>query len=148
MNGGQNSESEQQQRATETFQKTETVVRRVGYVVFFGAALLVAIPMVVSAIQGIQQDRIWDPFTGAPVTADDADLDCIDEAADLAYLAGEHQEFEPRWEQRYRRWGTRCQQEHQDLYKMLSRVREQLRGTESAPAIEDLESNTADGETD
>ncbi len=148
MNGGQDSDSEQRQRAIDSFQKTETVVRRVGYVIFFGAALLVAVPMVISAIQGIQQDRIWDPFTGAAVTADDAELDCIDEATDLAYLAGEHRELDSRWEQRYRRWGTRCQQPHEDLYKVLSRIRDQLRGTEATPSLEDLDSNTADGESD
>lgn len=140
----QQDSTEQADRAKQIYDRTSRLVRRIGYAVLFGGALLIAVPMVVSAIQGIQADRVWDPFTGTPVPADETELDCLAEAADLAYLAGEHGEHDSRWEQRYRRWRLRCEAENPEFRKMLGQVREQLRGDEDPPILEDADENRAD----
>ena len=113
----------QHAEAREKFERTEKVVRRIGYVVLFGAVLLISVPMVVGAIQGLQTDEIWDPFTGEPVMADEVDVDCIDEAVHLT----RHAEFDGEWERRFRRWRERCSDDYDSVYAMLNRVRDQLR---------------------
>lgn len=137
MSDANNSPAEHQEIAEvrEKLNRTETLVRRLGYVVFFGGALLMAVPMIIGAVQGIQQDRIWDPFTGEPVAADEVKVECVDEAV---YLT-RHAEFGGEWERRFRRWRQRCSDEYPDLYGMLNRVRDQLREGEEPGEIEGID---------
>lgn len=124
-------------------ENSERWIRRVGYVVLFGAAAAIFVPMVVGAIEGVQNHRVWDPFTGSPVMEE---LDCIDEAGDLIYLAGERPGANGRWEQRYNRWVTRCRDDHQDLHDLLSLTRKRLRGTEEPPELDDVGENESNGQ--
>ena len=114
------------EEARQTYNRTEKWVRRVGTIFLFAAALLIFVPMVIGAIQGVQQDRVKDPFTGLPVPIDDDDMDCLDEAADLVYLARSEEGGNSNWEQRYRQWLSRCQDEHGELYYLLTRERERI----------------------
>ena len=123
-------------------EKRERWIRRIGYVVLFGAALAVFVPMVVAAIQGVRHHQVWDPFTGQPVMEE---LDCIEEAGDLIYLAGERAEPDGMWEQRYHRWSLRCQDEHQDLYHVLVLTRERMRGAEEPPQMDVIDEHQRDG---
>lgn len=125
------------QRAREVFERTETISRRVGYVLLFGAGFAIFVPMVIGAIQGVKHDRIWDPLTGMQIAGEDPELDCVDEGGDLIYLAGEAGEYEPRWEQRFRRWRTRCHEEEPQLYHLLVQTRERLRGEVAPPDLDD-----------
>lgn len=118
-------------------EKTERRIRRIGYVVLFAAGLAISVPMVIGAIQGVQTDRVWDPFTGEPLSADEADLDCLGEAADLAYLAGADRDPDGTWEQRYRRWKVRCRSDHPEMHLVLTDVRGQMRGDEEPAVLEE-----------
>lgn len=126
----------------EALEKTERRIRGVGYIVLFGAAIAIFVPMVLGAIEGVQKNRVWDPFTGSPVMEE---LDCVDEAGDLIYLAGEHSEVSGRWEQRYNRWVTRCRDDHQELHDLLRLTRKRMRGTEEPPEMGDVDKNESDG---
>ncbi len=123
--------------ARAVFERTEKISRRIGYVLLFGAGFAIFIPMVIGAITGVQDDEIWDPFTDLPVAMDDPELECVREAGDLMYLAGAHGEYEPRWEQRFRRWRVRCQDEEPQLYQLLTQTRERLRGDEALPELDE-----------
>lgn len=47
-------------------------LRHIGYALFGGLALLLAITLAHAAISGFYHNQVWDPFTGESVT-DDAD---------------------------------------------------------------------------
>ncbi len=139
---GEKSESatpvdEELEAAQEKFDRAHKISRRILYVLLFGAGFAIFGPMVVGAIQGVQNDRIWDPFTGMPVAGEAAELDCLEEAGDLIYLAGEQGEYDGRWEQRHRRWRVRCQDDEHELYHLLTRTRERLRGEATPPEMDD-----------
>ncbi|MBA2663460.1 MAG: hypothetical protein H0U74_14325 [Bradymonadaceae bacterium] len=104
------------------------LVRRTGYVVLFGTSLLIFIPMIVGAAMGIHRDRIWDPFTGQPITRTETAIDCLDDAQHLMMAAGESRRLTSPWEQRYRLWVSRCRAEHADAFDMLRATRNALRG--------------------
>lgn len=127
---------DEEAKREEILRKTESRVRHIGYVIFFGLGSIIFFPMILGAIQGIQQDRVWDPFTNLPVSTAEDVLDCRGEAGDLIYLAGQKGEFDNRWEQRYRRWVSRCQQDHLELFDILTVTRKRLRGAEAPPEIE------------
>lgn len=125
--------------AQEKYDRAQKISRRILYVLLFGAGFAIFIPMVVGAIQGVQNERIWDPLTGLPVAGESAELDCLNEAGDLIYLAGEAGQYDGRWEQRYRRWRVRCHDDDPELYHLLTQTRERLRGDERPPDMDDAE---------
>ena len=124
------------QAARDKYRHTEKWTRRVGYFFLFASGFIIFVPMVIGAIQGVRYDQITDPLTGVQVTAEEHDLDCFNEAGNLVYLAGELTELSSSWEQRQRRWVTRCQEEHPELYRVVNQSRERLRGAEDSPAMD------------
>jgi hypothetical protein len=107
--------------------QTMRFVRRLGYVVFFGATVLLSVPMIFSAISGIRNDRIWDPMTGEPVSRAHMELSCLDEAQQLVFNAGQQGQWTGSMEQRYRLWLARCQSDYPQAYDMLLTTRTRLR---------------------
>lgn len=101
--------------------------RRLGYVIFFGTAVIVFLPIAIGAISGLQNDRVWDPFTGEQISAQAADLDCREDAAALLMEAGRSEGLTSVWEQRHRRWVTRCKAEEPAAFSMLRSARNELR---------------------
>ena len=130
-------ESEELERARKIFEKTHKIARRVGYILLFGAGFVIFIPMVLGAINGVKNDRIWDPITGLPLSVEEPELECIREASDLMYLAGEYGEYEPQWEQRFRRWQLRCQEDYPEWAHQLTETRERLRGDTQRPRLDE-----------
>lgn len=101
--------------------------RRLGYVVFFGTAVLVFLPIAFGAITGIRDGRIWDPFTGQQVGAGSVEPDCRQDATDLLMEAGRLNALSASWENRRRRWVTRCKGEEPVAFSMLRTARGELR---------------------
>ena len=123
------------EEARQTYERTEKWVRRGGMILLFGLVLVLVIPMVIGAIQGINEERVKDPFTGQPVAVDTIELDCLEEAGELVYLALDQVEEDRRWEQRYRRWLARCQNENPGVYRLLRHSRNRMRGGEEPPQM-------------
>lgn len=48
-------------------------LRHIGYALFGGLALLIAVTLCHAAISGFYHNQVWDPFTGESVV-DDADV--------------------------------------------------------------------------
>lgn len=113
--------------AEEIERQTMKIVRRAGYVVFFGATLLLCIPMIIAGVQGLQQDRVWDPMTGEPVSRAHTGLTCLDDAQQLIFITGQRGEWTGATEQRYRLWLARCRTDYPQAYDMLSTTRTNLR---------------------
>ncbi|QDG54595.1 hypothetical protein FIV42_28770 [Persicimonas caeni] len=107
-------------------ERTAKIVRRLGYVVFMGGGLLIFIPMLIGVGSGISNDRIWDPVTGRPVTRDQRTVDCKEEARRLLVQAGEQESLTGKWDEPYRAWLVRCQEDHPTLYDMLAETRQDL----------------------
>lgn len=107
--------------------QTMRVVRHTGYVVFFGATLLLCIPMIIAGVRGLQQDRVWDPMTGEPVSRAHTELTCLDDAQQLIFTVGQRGEWTGATEQRYRLWLARCRTDYPQAYDMLSTTRTSLR---------------------
>lgn len=126
--GTQQDEPTQQEieRARQKFQRTETLVRRIGYVVLFGGGLVLVIPLLIGVIQGLQHDQVWDPFTGDPAVVDAVELDCVDEAIELVELGDDP---EGDFERRHRRWNERCGDDYDQLRALLQRVRDDVDDT-------------------
>ena len=99
-------------------QRTKKIVRRAGYVVFLGVGFAMFLAMMIGVINGIQEGRAWNPYTGEPVRG----LDCVEDARGLMLDAGEMEELDPPWVGRYREWVTRCKDSHGDLYEILDRA--------------------------
>lgn len=118
------------------FERLETRFRRLGYVVFFGLSGLLFFPILWGAIDGIRKDRVWDPYTGEPVHARERLVDCESETGELIFLAGEYDGLDGAWEMRYRRWQTRCREEHPEYYRLLRVARDRLRGVQERPNLE------------
>ncbi|MFP4600357.1 MAG: hypothetical protein ACLFVJ_19030 [Persicimonas sp.] len=108
-------------------ERTATIVRRLGYLVFMGGGLLIFIPMLIGVGSGIKNERIWDPFTKAPVTSTERAVDCQEQARRLMIQAGLQDKLTARWDEPYRAWITRCRSDHPDLYDMLRETRQDLR---------------------
>lgn len=138
MSDEQNDQSPETNPAQAAMKRTEKWVRRIGYLILFGVATLIFFPIVVGAIQGIQQDEIKDPFTGQPVPGTERDFDCLIESGDLIYLAGEHERSSGMWDQRYSRWVLRCQDDHRDMYQLLKQTRDRMLGREAPPELDDV----------
>src|SRR5690606_34295045 len=130
-------------------ERTLKIVRRVGYVVLFGTAFCVFVPLILGVGLGIKQDRIWDPFTGHAVSRADSSISCLDEAQQLivdkaldgaaAGSSGQVSGGSAGWDKRFSFWVARCRSEHNDVYDMLRSRRDGLRsgrGAESGAAVE------------
>lgn len=120
MSSDQTDQGDQYERARQLYEKTQSRVQTVGYVVLFAVVFALTIPMVVAMVDGLQTGEIEDPFTGEQVVADEVDVDCVDEAI---VLAGADEQLD--WERRYRRWRERCDDEYEQLFQMLQRIRDQ-----------------------
>ena len=135
MSEEKSSPADEKVMAQEKYRTTEKWTRRIGFVFLFATGFIIFVPMVIGAIQGVRYDQISDPLTGVQVTAEDHELDCYAESGNLIYLAGKNDEMDSTWEQRYRRWVTRCNEEHGELYRVMQQSRERLRGADS-PELE------------
>ncbi len=107
-------------------ERTAKIVRRLGYVVFMGGGLLIFIPMLIGVGSGISNDRIWDPVSGRPVTSKQRTVDCEEEARRLMMQAGRQESLTSAWDEPYSAWLVRCQDDHPELYDMLSETRQEL----------------------
>ena len=108
-------------------ERTAKLVRRLGYVIFMGGGLLIFVPMLIGVGSGISNDRVWDPVTGDAVQSDQRELDCPGEARRLMMQAGRQETLTAKWDEPYRLWLAKCQQENPELYDLLSNTRQQLR---------------------
>lgn len=108
-------------------QRTKTIVRRLGYVVFIGGGFTMFLLMMVGVVNGIQEGKAWNPYTGKPVQ----EGKCLESARQLLMDAGEMNRIEPPWEGRYREWVTRCKDDHPDLYEVLGRTHSELQNLDS-----------------
>lgn len=96
-------------------ERTKTIVRRSGYVVFLGGGFVMFVMMLVGVVNGLQENRAWNPYTGLPHEKGE----CIEQARDLMLDAGELERLSPPWVGRYREWVTRCKEGHGELYELL-----------------------------
>ncbi len=108
-------------------ERTATIVRRLGYLVFMGGGLLIFIPMLIGVGSGIKNERIWDPFTKQPVSSSERAVDCQEHARRLMIEAGGEEDLTARWDEPYRAWLNRCRDDHPELYDMLRETRQELR---------------------
>lgn len=108
-------------------ERTATLVRRLGYVVFMGGGLLLFVPMLIAVGSGIKNDRIWDPFTGEQVHRSERAVNCQEQARQLLVEAGAEQQLTANWDQPYRVWITRCRDDYPQMYDMLRETRRDLR---------------------
>ncbi|MFB6263161.1 MAG: hypothetical protein ABEL76_05970 [Bradymonadaceae bacterium] len=102
---------------------TTRLVRGTGYVLFFGCGLAIFAFVVVGAVEGIQRDRVWNPYTGLP----HRDVACLERARRLVMDAGRLDALRAPWEGRFRDWVTRCREAHGTLYDLLRATRDELR---------------------
>lgn len=129
--------SGQQSRAERRrFERLEARFRHLGYFIFFGVSALLFFPILWGAIEGIRNDRVWDPFTDEPVHARERLVDCESETGELIFLGGQYDGLDGAWEMRYRRWVTRCREENPEYYRLLKSTRERLRGVQERPDLE------------
>ncbi|TXC78036.1 hypothetical protein FRC91_04715 [Bradymonadales bacterium TMQ1] len=108
--------------------------RRLGYVLFFGTAVLVFLPITIGAFSGLRSGQVWDPFTGEQVGATSVEHDCRQDATGLLMEAGRLTTLSASWENRHRRWVTRCKGEEPVAFSMLRSARSELRRGESETA--------------
>lgn len=101
-------------------------IRRVGYAVLGLACAYLAIPMLVSALIGLSDGDIWDPYTGERY---DAAPDCYKQARDLLERSEELDELESTWNEPAREWAAKCRDEHPDLNRLINDRREELKAT-------------------
>ncbi|MFB6373074.1 MAG: hypothetical protein ABEN55_08155, partial [Bradymonadaceae bacterium] len=78
--------------------------------------------MLVGVVNGIQEGKAWNPYTGKPVQ----EGMCLEQARQLLIDAGEMEKLDPPWVGRYREWVTRCKDGHADLYEILDRTHSDL----------------------
>lgn len=121
---------EERKNEEERIEELARPIRRAGLLFFLFIGLLLVIPMAIAAVQGIQTGQIWDPLTGAQVTMGEPRIDCVEESGTLIYIAGEVGRRDLRWEQRYRRWVSKCRQDHPELFVILNQSRERMMGSE------------------
>ena len=142
------SQKEETTSEEEILEKTASRIRRVGAMFFLGLGALVFLPMIVGTIQGVQQGQAWDPFTSLPVSTDEAGFDCREEAGSLIYDAGAAGEVTARWEERFRLWVSRCQDEHLELFDLLELTRTRLQESEvfSTSEVDDEEAAAPAGD--
>lgn len=120
-------EDPEQPTPEEVKERTATLVRRLGYVVFMGGGLLLFIPMLIAVGSGIKNDRVWDPFSGERVHRSEREVNCQEQARQLLVEAGQEQRLSAAWDQPYRVWITRCRDDHPQIYDMLRETRRDLR---------------------
>jgi hypothetical protein len=108
-------------------ERTATIVRRLGYLIFMGGGLLIFVPMIVGVSMGVSNNEIWDPFTGKPVESKQRTIDCEEQARRLMVEAGKLERLKGSWSEAHSAWIVRCRTDHPDLHTMLSVTRQQLR---------------------
>lgn len=108
-------------------ERTATIIRRLGYLVFMGGGLLIFIPMLLGVGKGVSENKIWDPFTGRPVDTNERTIDCEEEARRLMVRAGSLDRLSGIWSEAHSAWIVRCKSDHPALYDMLSATRQQVR---------------------
>ncbi len=115
-------------------ERTLKIVRRIGYVVLFGAALGVFTPLIIGVGVGIKKDQMWDPFTDHVVSRADSSISCLDDAQNLIVdtASGELAEGKSaagraKWDQRFSLWIARCRSDHGDVYDILRSRRDGMR---------------------
>ena len=134
--------SQEEQRAgeEEKIEELARPIRRAGLLFFLFLGLVLVIPMVFGTIDGVRNEKIWDPLTGARVTLHEPAMDCVEEAGALIYVAGEVGRRDLRWEQLYRRWVSKCRQSHPELLVVVNKARERMMRSESLLGdLEELE---------
>ncbi|RAL23608.1 hypothetical protein DL240_05460 [Lujinxingia litoralis] len=112
-------------------QRVETVARqarRAGYVLFFGTAVVLFVPILIGVIQGLNHDTIRDPFTGQLVDAEAMDRDCREDASALLLDAGRHGRTSA-WDAQLRHWQARCEGAEPVAASMLLEAGRQLAGS-------------------
>ena len=109
------------------YNKTRRLVMRVGTLFFGLTAFGVFAPMIYGVGKGIQNDRIWDPYTEQAIVANAQHVDCVDEAQRLLIDAGRHQMLNKIWSEPYERWSAQCEADHLELSQVLQRTEAQLK---------------------
>lgn len=109
-------------------ERTTTIVRRIGYVLFMGGGLLLFIPMLVGVAVGISEGEVWDPFTEERVDPEAGAADCEEDARHLIAEAGQLDSFESAWDERHSAWVDKCRDDHPELYDLLRDSRRDLQG--------------------
>lgn len=109
------------------YNKTRRLVMLVGSLFLGLTALGVFAPMIYGVGVGIQNDRIWDPYTDRAIVATTERIDCVDEAQRLLIDSGRHQMLNTIWSEPYERWSARCASDHKELGQVLSRTETQLK---------------------
>jgi hypothetical protein len=103
-------------------------IRRIGYVVLGLASAYIALPMLVSALIGLSNGEIWDPYTGEPY---DATPDCYAQAKELLERAEEIEDLDTSWTGPVQEWTAKCRDDHADLHRLLVDTREELEAKDS-----------------
>ena len=113
----------------EARERTERIVRRIGYALFLGGGLAMFVAMMVGVVNGIRQDRAWNPYTGKR----HRQVECLDRTRRLMLDAGERPDLTPKWTGRYRDWISRCRDNHPELYQLLEETRTVLQSRDPSP---------------
>jgi len=102
-------------------ERTKTLVRRVGRISFLGGGFVLFVAMMVGVVQGIQEERAWNPYTGRLQN----EGRCLRTARGLMLDVGRRGELTSSWIGRYRKWVTECKDRHEDLYELLEKTRDE-----------------------
>jgi hypothetical protein len=108
-------------------ERSATIFRRLGYLIFMGGGLFIFIPMIIGVSIGVSNDEIWDPFTGRSVGSTERTIDCGEQARRLMVRAGGLDRLRGTWSEAHSAWIVDCKDQHPDMYDMLTSTRQQLR---------------------
>lgn len=101
--------------------------RRAGYAFFGIITLYLIIPMLVGAFGGASAGKIYDPYTGEPLSEKESVARwCFDEASRLIQEAGRLDRLARTWDEPARQWTAKCRAEHAELHQVMVETRSQL----------------------
>ncbi len=101
-------------------------ITNVGNVIFALLGVLMFFPMLVAIGRGISDKRAWDPHSKEPALAAESGNRCVEDARRLMLQAANEPALRPAWDDPQSEWSRRCQEQHAELYEMLSRTRTML----------------------
>lgn len=116
-------------------ERTKRAVRHAGYVVFIGGGFVLFVTMLVGVVQGIQEGRAWNPYTGLR----QEEGRCLERARRLVADSGQLESTTPEWTGRYRDWQVRCKDGYPTLYDLLEETRHQLQKSDDGEGLREVE---------